>query len=262
MIQWYSLVPRRWSRNFGQDIAFRKAGARRFTKMLPCCPVRRIYTRYKQFLFWQPVCVTTVRTIGLMLSDFSILISKVLSANHEKHVNLQIYVFCHRAHLDITSSDLPEFWKPTSKSSLFLNSLLSKVITGVGYVKIFFLLTTVLTTNNFVHFQGTNPEIDSYSAFWDNNKLSETDLHQKLQERGIQDVYCCGIAYDVCVGEFKHTWNVNSANLSTGSCFRTTSRYFEVFEKSWMVQNIHQQRTFVFYLWQTPKSSGRAMLTS
>ncbi|CAG0885221.1 unnamed protein product [Cyprideis torosa] len=51
----------------------------------------------------------------------------------------------------------------------------------------------------FIH-KGTNPEIDSYSAFWDNNKLSETDLNQKLLERGITDVYCSGIAYDVCVG--------------------------------------------------------------
>ncbi|CAG0900001.1 unnamed protein product [Cyprideis torosa] len=50
----------------------------------------------------------------------------------------------------------------------------------------------------FIH-KGNNPEVDSYSAFWDNNKLSETDLNQKLLERGITDVYCSGITYDICV---------------------------------------------------------------
>ena len=48
--------------------------------------------------------------------------------------------------------------------------------------------------------KGTNPDIDSYSAFWDNGKLSETTLHAELQARGITDVYVCGLAYDFCVG--------------------------------------------------------------
>lgn len=49
-------------------------------------------------------------------------------------------------------------------------------------------------------FKGTKSNIDSYSAFWDNNKLSETGLASTLKERGISDVYVCGLAYDVCVG--------------------------------------------------------------
>ncbi|CAG0891399.1 unnamed protein product [Darwinula stevensoni] len=52
----------------------------------------------------------------------------------------------------------------------------------------------------FVH-KGVNPEIDSYSAFWDNNKLSQTELHEELTKWDITDVFCCGIAYDVCVVE-------------------------------------------------------------
>ncbi|KAI1282046.1 Nicotinamidase [Halotydeus destructor] len=48
-------------------------------------------------------------------------------------------------------------------------------------------------------FKGTNPVIDSYSAFWDNGKLSETVLNSQLRSRGITDIYVCGIAYDVCV---------------------------------------------------------------
>ena len=52
----------------------------------------------------------------------------------------------------------------------------------------------------FIH-KGTNPDIDSYSAFWDNNKLSQTGLIDELTSRGITDVYVCGLAYDICVGK-------------------------------------------------------------
>lgn len=55
--------------------------------------------------------------------------------------------------------------------------------------------------NNAVYiYKGTNPDIDSYSAFWDNNKLSQTSLLQELCDRNVTDVYVCGVAYDVCVG--------------------------------------------------------------
>ena len=49
--------------------------------------------------------------------------------------------------------------------------------------------------------KGTNSHIDSYSAFWDNKKLSQTPLLKKLTEQGVTDVYVCGLAYDICVGE-------------------------------------------------------------
>ena len=49
--------------------------------------------------------------------------------------------------------------------------------------------------------KGTNSHIDSYSAFWDNKKLSQTELLQKLTKHGITDVYVCGLAYDICVGK-------------------------------------------------------------
>ncbi|XP_076302184.1 nicotinamidase-like [Lasioglossum baleicum] len=49
-------------------------------------------------------------------------------------------------------------------------------------------------------YKGTNPEVDSYSVFWDNKKLMETSLSSQLQERGATDIYICGLAYDVCVG--------------------------------------------------------------
>ncbi|KAJ8935980.1 hypothetical protein NQ318_000850 [Aromia moschata] len=49
-------------------------------------------------------------------------------------------------------------------------------------------------------YKGTNPEVDSYSAFWDNSKLTDTKLEAQLKMRNITDVYVCGVAYDVCVG--------------------------------------------------------------
>ena len=49
--------------------------------------------------------------------------------------------------------------------------------------------------------KGTNPDIDSYSAFWDNEKLAQTELYSELEKRHVTDVFICGLAYDVCVGK-------------------------------------------------------------
>ncbi|XP_014662024.1 PREDICTED: pyrazinamidase/nicotinamidase-like [Priapulus caudatus] len=48
--------------------------------------------------------------------------------------------------------------------------------------------------------KGINPDLDSYSGFWDNEKVSQTPLAEKLQEKGVTHVFVCGIAWDVCVG--------------------------------------------------------------
>ena len=50
--------------------------------------------------------------------------------------------------------------------------------------------------------KGVTPYIDSYSAFFDNNKLQHTELEELIRKKEISDIYICGIAYDVCVGEF------------------------------------------------------------
>ena len=41
--------------------------------------------------------------------------------------------------------------------------------------------------------------MDSYSAFYDNGKFSNTDLHDKLTKAGITTVYIAGLASDYCV---------------------------------------------------------------
>lgn len=47
--------------------------------------------------------------------------------------------------------------------------------------------------------KGTNPEIDSYSAFYDNNKKKSTGLHGYLQELNVDQLFICGLAADYCV---------------------------------------------------------------
>ena len=52
-----------------------------------------------------------------------------------------------------------------------------------------------------VIYKGVNPNIDSYSAFFDNSKLGKTCLEELIRNEGCTDVFVCGIATDVCVGK-------------------------------------------------------------
>lgn len=58
-----------------------------------------------------------------------------------------------------------------------------------------------LNTNNFhlIVRKGTNPKIDSYSAFMENDKKTITGLEGYLKGLGIMQVYVCGLATDYCV---------------------------------------------------------------
>ena len=47
--------------------------------------------------------------------------------------------------------------------------------------------------------KGTNPEIDSYSGFYDNAHLKSTGLSGYLKEKGANDLYFCGLAGEYCV---------------------------------------------------------------
>jgi nicotinamidase/pyrazinamidase len=48
--------------------------------------------------------------------------------------------------------------------------------------------------------KGRNPQIDSYSAFVEADRKTQTGLAGYLRELGIKRVYCCGLATDFCVG--------------------------------------------------------------
>ena len=49
--------------------------------------------------------------------------------------------------------------------------------------------------------KGTNPDVDSYSAFFDNGKISETTLDTDLKYYGVTDIYLTGLTSDYCVGK-------------------------------------------------------------
>jgi nicotinamidase/pyrazinamidase len=47
--------------------------------------------------------------------------------------------------------------------------------------------------------KGFRPEIDSYSAFFENDRTTTTGLNACLRERGLRRVFLAGLAYDYCV---------------------------------------------------------------
>lgn len=48
--------------------------------------------------------------------------------------------------------------------------------------------------------KGMNPAVDSYSAFFENDKITPTGLAGYLRDKGITRVFLAGLAYDFCVG--------------------------------------------------------------
>lgn len=47
--------------------------------------------------------------------------------------------------------------------------------------------------------KGFRKEVDSYSAFYENDHKTQTGLAGYLRERGFTDIYVCGLATDFCV---------------------------------------------------------------
>ena len=47
--------------------------------------------------------------------------------------------------------------------------------------------------------KGTNPCIDSYSGFFDNEHKQSTGMGEWLKEKGVDEVFVCGLATDYCV---------------------------------------------------------------
>lgn len=52
---------------------------------------------------------------------------------------------------------------------------------------------------NHIFQKGTNKEVDSYSAFFDNAHLQSTGLYDYLSNKGVTDLYIMGLATDYCV---------------------------------------------------------------
>lgn len=47
--------------------------------------------------------------------------------------------------------------------------------------------------------KGFRPQVDSYSAFFENDRTTPTGLEGYLRERGVTDLALCGLALDYCV---------------------------------------------------------------
>lgn len=62
-------------------------------------------------------------------------------------------------------------------------------------------LSTLLNQALIKHvvFKGTDPGIDSYSAFFDNGRLKKTELDSYLKRNKITSIYVAGLATDYCV---------------------------------------------------------------
>jgi nicotinamidase/pyrazinamidase len=48
--------------------------------------------------------------------------------------------------------------------------------------------------------KGFRPQVDSYSAFFENDRSTPTGLAGYLRERGFARVFLAGLAYDYCFG--------------------------------------------------------------
>ncbi|MBR0559120.1 nicotinamidase [Neokomagataea anthophila] len=59
------------------------------------------------------------------------------------------------------------------------------------------------TIHHIVH-KGLDPHCDSYSAFFDNNRLHTTGLENLLKGLKITHLHICGLALDVCVNATIH----------------------------------------------------------
>ena len=57
-----------------------------------------------------------------------------------------------------------------------------------------------LTQADLILRKGFRPQIDSYSAFFENDRATPTGLAGYLRERGLTRVFFAGLAYDFCVG--------------------------------------------------------------
>ncbi len=50
-----------------------------------------------------------------------------------------------------------------------------------------------------VIYKGTTPEVDSYSAFFDNDHITDTALDKVLKSLKVKQLFICGLATDYCV---------------------------------------------------------------
>lgn len=105
-------------------------------------------------------------------------------------------------------------WHPSSHKSFAINSngTIGEIGTLNGTPQVWWPVHCVENTKgsefhpdlnkdliSTIIYKGTNPEIDSYSGFFDNGRLNETTLNSILKENKIDTLYILGLATDFCV---------------------------------------------------------------
>lgn len=105
-------------------------------------------------------------------------------------------------------------WHPSSHKSFAINSngTIGEIGTLNGIPQVWWSVHCVENTKgsefhpdlnkdliSTIIYKGTNPEIDSYSGFFDNGRLNETTLNSILKENKIDTLYILGLATDFCV---------------------------------------------------------------
>lgn len=70
-------------------------------------------------------------------------------------------------------------------------------VQGTGGAELVSALDTSRITKIFQ--KGTDPTVDSYSGFYDNDRRNSTGLTEYLLENGVTEVYLLGLATDYCV---------------------------------------------------------------
>lgn len=73
-------------------------------------------------------------------------------------------------------------------------------IAGTRDAELMPAIETIMPRARAVIHKGMNPEIDSYSGFYENDQKTPTGLAGLLKEIGVERVFSCGLAYDYCVG--------------------------------------------------------------
>jgi nicotinamidase/pyrazinamidase len=98
--------------------------------------------------------------------------------------------------------------------------------------------------NMYIFKKGLDPEVDSYSAFYDNNKKNDSGLKKFLKERGVESVFIAGLCADYCIISTAkdaakagfETTIISDATESVDKNFNLTQACFQAKEDIYILQ--------------------------
>lgn len=89
--------------------------------------------------------------------------------------------------------------------------------------------------------KGFRPDVDSYSAFLENDHQTSTGLAGYLRDRGISRLYLCGLAWDYCVGysALDGTMLGFEVTVITDAVRGIQSETMDAMSQRWQVAGVH-----------------------